>query len=408
MGQRAFRGRITDSLIKTYFTPEIKENNSENLIFYKLIDLEYTFDLDNPLKDINPDINLTRGLINLNIPKNTRVNKLKLIITSKLFGQGKSYLNCNLYILFGSHFKTDIGEINILLHNTASGGLYNDRKVIRNILDYMCFKTVKKVVVNNELIYYIIPEYSEFNIVLAFCRGSVENIFFHTYCTFEASVINFSRCLRAIEKTIPGDVLNIILPVVYFSKGEVDNYAMISEFSNFIKEIGVRFKIVSFEVKVKFIENHEEFITRLIEDNLNTLKSLEHAFIAFEFCNQDFLQIKTLKKILVKFKLENITLAFHNSFMKFNSQTNLDDQFDYYNYISYDIEFSKKVYKSLNQLKLFTRSKYTKHLILQKLHGEDYQIKLFKEGSIDYSQELIKNKKLIPLEISQCNLIYTN
>src|SRR4051812_11501102 len=103
MGQRAFRGRVADSIIKNYL--DIKETKEETLTYLRTIDLEYTFDLDNPLKDINIDgINLTRGLINLCIPKYTKIGRLKLTIQSKYFGEGKTYLNCNLYILFGSHF----------------------------------------------------------------------------------------------------------------------------------------------------------------------------------------------------------------------------------------------------------------------------------------------------------------
>ena len=45
---------------------------------------------------------------------------------------------------------------------------FNDRQIIKHILDFMCFKTIKLININKNLLYYVIPENSEFAIVLAF------------------------------------------------------------------------------------------------------------------------------------------------------------------------------------------------------------------------------------------------
>jgi hypothetical protein len=425
MGQRAFRGRITDSIYKNYFANDTKEAKDETQIYYKSIDLEYTFDLDNPLKDLNlENINLTRGLINLAIPRYTRIRKLKLTILSKHFGDGKSYLNCNLYILFGSHFIADIGEIQIFLINPVNNSLVNDRRVIQNILNYMCFKFLKSVLVNNNLLYFILPEYSEFSIVLAYNNKDYSEfsnnnlsymgeLFFHTYCMFEASIVNFSKCLRAIEKTVPHKIENIILPVICFSKNDVENFFIFTEFANFLNELSNRFKVISFEIKIKQTENYEELLSRFLDENYKILATFKHVFMSIELCNINQLSNTILKKLAVQYNLENITFAFHRSFAKLNSQTNLDDQYDYYDYIYYDKCFSLSIYKTIYFLKKLdyqlSKCKYIKHLILQRTFGENYTDLLFNEGTINFSQELVKNKKIVPLEISKDNaLIYTN
>jgi hypothetical protein len=413
MGQRAFRGRVTDSLIKNYFGNEIKEQKDDHITYYRTIDLEYTFNLDSPLDDVDVDnINLARGLINLSLPKNTKIGRLKLTILSKLFVMGKSYLNCNLYILFGSHFITDIGEIDIYLMNPDTNELVNDRKVIQNILDYMCFKTIKRVAINNDLLYNVIPEYSEFSVVLAYddCVN-LKDLFFHTYCMFEASIINFSKCLRAIDKTLTDSIKNIILPVIYFNKCDVDNYAIIPELSNFISDLSTRFKSVSCELRIKSTENYEDFISRFVEENLITFRSFEQIYIAFHFENITP-PIEVYKHLIVKFNLENVTFAFHNSYTKMNIVTNLDDQYDYYEYIRYNKPYTDNLYKMLHKFKVvpkLSKSVYIKHLVLQKLHGENYRKLQFDEGVFNHSQILVKNKKLVPLELSKGNaFIYKN
>ncbi len=312
MGQRAFRNRVTDSLIKNYLTNKSesslvadystsvgtsnKSNKEDHFFQGKLIDLNMEFSIDCPLQDIK-DLNsaLSRGLINSTIPKGTKINNLNLTITSSLFGEGKTQLHSNLYVLFGSHFLRDIAHINIKLYNPITKKFYNDRKTIGNILDFMCFKTIKAVHINSSLLFYVIPEYSEFAIVLAYkdiniyekmdCLNFLQDMFFHPYCTFERKVENFLRCLGAIEKTVPREVNNIILPVIFFNNinPEIFNNkrkVIFGDLSQFIKEIGNRFKIMSIEFKVTFSEQNEiklkelylQFINQVIEENLQNLK----------------------------------------------------------------------------------------------------------------------------------------
>lgn len=226
MGQRAYRGKYTDSMVRDYMNR--KGNVLEEQYFFsgKPQDVKFIFDLDDPLKEVDCDnINLNRGLLNCVIPKNKKIQNLNLIIKSRILGQKISYLHSNLYCLFGTHFVKDISFINISLYNPDTDKLVNERRLIQNILDFMCFKTIKLVNINKNLMYYVIPENSEFAIVLAFREinyaerhinflANLEDLIFHPYSKFSNTLQNYRRCLGAIDKTIPKEVTNLILPTI--------------------------------------------------------------------------------------------------------------------------------------------------------------------------------------------------
>ena len=377
--------------------------------------MEFTYDLDNPLKA--ESVNLTRGLINLKIPKGTRINNLKLIILSKHFGQKKNYLNSNLYLLFGPHFICDINNINIMLYNPMTKIYTNDRKIIQNILEYMCFKKIKLVTVNNDLMYYVIPEHSEFSIVLGYSNyldiynnKHIEQILFHQYSQFEASIINFSKCLRAIQKSVPIDVNNIILPVIFFNKSEKENILLFSEFRKFLIEIILKFKIISLELKTNYY--NKDFIIFFIEENLDLIRKFQHIFLSFEFTigsDKDEIQ-KIFKNVIFKFKLENVTFALHTSFTNINIKTKLNDMFDYYDSVQLDKNYLSNILQKIHLLKkLNIKKNFIKHLFLKQIYSDNYKDYIFIKGNFDFSVELIKNKKLVPMELSKTNaLIYKN
>lgn len=505
MGQRAFRGQLADSIIKKYLN-----NNSENSAIQdystsgtsfdesyfqgKLVDLNLEFNIDSPLSDII-DINtaLSKGVINATIPKGTKIKTLNLVIKSSLFGERKTHLHSNLYVLFGSHFYRDIGHINIKLFNPLTKKQFNDRKTINSILDFMCFKTIKVVYINNSLLYYVIPEYSQFAIVLAYkdinfyepssfdFESSIEDLLFHPYCVFERNVENFMRCLNAIERTVPKEVNNIILPVIYFNNLNPDKICNLNNENNqnneilvtsnnsnqnlspkkrkmifrdlfgFIKEILIRFRIMSLEFKVKFNKINNEknssessfeemdesqelpclrenlssinlylnFVECIIIENLEFLKHFTYSFLSFNFDEEDLNTpdihheiLLGFQKLLKKYTLKNVTLAHHISFKKINSSTNLEDPYEFYDYVHYDKKYSDKISSRLKIIKEKTEFKeiYKRKVILDNLLRSmvDYS-KLYKYGRLDFSTELVKNKKIVPFEVYGNNvMVFTN
>jgi hypothetical protein len=471
MGQRAFRNRVTDSLIKTYL-----QNNSENSLiadystsvgtfgksekeesFFqgKLIDLNMEFNIDSPLQNIK-DLNtaLSLGLINSTLPKGTKIKNLNLTISSSLFGEGKTQLHSNLYVLFGSYFLRDISNISIILYNPTSKKYFNDRKTIQNLLEFMCFKTIKAVNMNSSFIFYVIPEYSEFAIVLAYKDINInekldsielmQDLFFHPYCTFERKVENFLRCLAAIDKTVPGEVNNIILPVIFFKDLNFEIFDsrrknLFGDFTQFLKEIRNRFKIISIEFKVTFseevsgqnCENYIIFIKKIIEENIQILKDFTYVYMSFTFpeinhklkiakINSDYLHpyepvnlfISEFENILKIKKITNISFAYHTSFQIQNQSTNIEDNFDFYDYIFYDHSYAEKIWNLIFNLKnnkttnILNRKKNILDNILRSIFN--YQ-KIFNKGQLDFCIEFVKNKKIVPLEVGANNLmIFSN
>jgi hypothetical protein len=472
MGQRAFRNRVTDSLIKNYL-----QNNSENSLiadystsvgtsgksdkedcFFqgKLIDLNMEFNIDTPLQNIK-DLNtaLSLGLLNSAMPKGTKIKNLNLIISSSLFGEGKTQLHSNLYVLFGSYFLRDISNISIKLYNPTSKKYYNDRKTIKNILDFICFKTIKSVHMNSSFIFYVIPEYSEFAIVLAYKDINInekldsielmQDLFFHPYCTFERKVENFLRCLAAVEKTVPSEVNNIILPVIFFKDLNPDIFYsgrknIFGDLSQFIKEIRNRFRIMSIEFRVTFsveekseniIENYILFIKKIIEENIHLLKEFTYVYMSFDFPeinqflklsqnnlyhNSSYQPVKLfmseMKQILKIKKLANISLAYHTSYQNLNTSTNLEDKYDFYDYIFYDHNYAEKIWnlifglKNNNTTYILNRRKNILDNLLRSVFSYE---KILNQGQLDFCIEFVKNKKIVPLEVGANNvMIFSN
>lgn len=268
MGQRAYREKYTNSLVRDYMNN--KNNTLEEQYFFsgKPKDIKFIFDLDDPLKEVDLNsINLNRGLINYTVPKNTKINNLNLIIKSNNFGEQITYLHSNLFCLFGTHFVKDISYINVSLYNPKLEKCFNDRQIIKNILDFMCFKTIKLVNINKNLLYYVIPENSEFAIVLAFKEinyeekhanflNNLEDLIFHQYSKFSDSLFNLKRCLAAIDKTIPKGVTNLILPAILVDLPCLDELEKMKQ--NWENEENEENK-----------ENKENFPNIIIDDNEN-------------------------------------------------------------------------------------------------------------------------------------------
>lgn len=281
MGQRAYREKYTNSLVRDYMNN--KNNSLEEQYFFsgKPKDVKFIFDLDDPLKDVDLNsINLNRGLINYVVPKNTKINNLNLIIKSNNFGEQITYLHSNLFCLFGTYFIKDISYINVSLYNPKREKCFNDRQLIKDILDFMCFKSIKLVKINRNLMYYVIPENSEFAIVLAFKEINyeeshknfllnLEDLIFHQYSKFADKLFNLKRCLAAVDKTIPKGVTNLILPTILVNLPcleEVFNMKRKFEEENEKEEISQ--KINDYQGKENF-ENFGKFEEIKIDGNFN-------------------------------------------------------------------------------------------------------------------------------------------
>ena len=531
MGQRAYRGKYTDSLVRDYINK--KENILEDQYFFsgKPKDVKFQFDLDDPLKDIDiTAINLNRGLLNCLVPKNTKINNLDLQIKSKILGEKITYLHSNLFCLFGTHFIKDISYININLFNPDTLKFVNDRRLIKNILDFMCFKTIKLVNINKNLMYYVIPENSEFAIVLAYKEinykenhknflRNLQDLIFHPYSKFSDTEENFRKCLAAIDKTIPKDVTNIILPTILINFGSLDevekrkekvigfsdcfdeSFLAFKNLKNFLVEIKNRdYRVISLELNIsieKFCKKNENFedfflennkkkedlkefyinsekkehehknkfpvdkiskikypcccdsknkknisetaeniqayseqyikLTKIFfEENLEILKSFQQVFITFDYnflnnynlensCteNNEFIAYN-FKKLILKFDLENVTLIHHISFNRINEQTLLEDQYNYLDYVFYNKDLAEELYKKLF---LFKNSEvlnklYKKKGIIHKILSEymfDFKNELFKTGRKDFSVQMMRNSKIVPMQInSNSTMVFYN
>jgi hypothetical protein len=471
MGQRAFRGQLTDSIIKNYVNKNSTDkstidsigNLSNEEVYFqgKPVNLDLEFNLDNPLNKINDFNNtLNKGLVNACVPKGGKIHTLNLIIKSQLFGEHKNYLHPNLYILFGSHFHRDILNIHIRLFNSVSNNFFNDRKIIRSILDFMCFKTIKTVDFNSRLYYHIIPEYSEFAIVLAYRDVNLEeyresfssildDLLFHPYSQFEKGQENFYRCLNAIEKTVPSYVQNIILPIIQFSNLSCEYFnpmnksyseeedLLFSDFCEFLSEIHLKFKIISLEIKISFnfkegeehlnSENFNKYCTNFIEKCtkhiLQILRTFTYVFITFDFyspfmlydCNipEVNMEMRNYFKVLIKkYQIYNATFAHHINYNLRNKISTLEDQFDFYDYTYFDQCLSDSILKICG---IFRKSKnfkriYKKKGILQNILQLALNLgNVLSTGRKDYSSTIVKNKKIVPFEFSRDNvMVFTN
>jgi hypothetical protein len=657
MGQRAYREKYTNSLVRDYM--HNKNNTLQDQYFFsgKPKDVKFLFDLDDPLKGVDLNsINLNKGLINYIVPKNAKINNLNLIIKSNTFGDQISYLHSNLFCLFGTHFLKDISSINISLYNPKQDKCFNDRQIIKSILDYMCFKTIKLVNINKNLLYYVIPENSEFAIVLAFKEinyeekhanflNNLEDLIFHQYSKFSDTIFNLKRCLAAIDKTIPKEVTNLILPAISvnlpsleeiknlrkknfeeekedkeintklkndnnifssenycnniysnpfssqkneenknnlyeeikiegeFNEKNNNNYKINNNFYNckekktskifenlnfFLHEIRQRnYKVISFELKIsldkldeyinvnknsdnnndsykystefynenpqfdeekleisndnyndndnnntnplissdniytetkaknhggppetkthylykrqdinntntknnnnnnlkinnkskinnnkikdkdreeiieeqeiqKYSEQYIQVLEIFLDENIEILKEFQQVVISFDFdfkgkynlYNSSTKRNKYIayhfKKLIVKKKLENLTLIHHISFKMRNSQTSLDDQFDFLDYVFFMKETADELYKKLflfKYCKELTKI-YRKKNVMYKILSDyifDFPNELFTEGRLDYSYQILRNLKIVPMQINgDSSMIFMN
>lgn len=434
MGQRAFRGQLTNSLMKNYLSNQEQTLDQYSLYFKgKPINLNIDFDLFNPLKNIDlSTVNLTKGLINLNIPNGSRINSLNVVINSNLFGQNMGYLHSNLYILFGNQFVKDITKIDIKLYNPFKLEYFKDRKIIKNILEYMCFKTIKLIKVNQNMLFYVIPEYTDFCIVLAYREINchvienldviLEELFFHPYCLFEGNEYNFSQCLRAMDMTIPKEIDNIILPVIAldYSKKDIEIF---SDVINFLNTIMNRFFIISIEFRVKI--SSTLFLIKLLElfskDMIPVLKKFKYSIISFNFAF-DVIETEDINKdifnaymdIIKEKEFFNATLAHHISYTILNLETGLEDEYEYYDYVYYDLVVENEIKKILTTIKAgkdTTKLYKRKHIIKQIIESQIgiMYFELFKRGRFNYSTNFVKNSKIIPFEFNRNNtIIFSN
>jgi hypothetical protein len=226
---------------------------------------------------------------------------------------------------------------------------------------------------------------------------------------------------------------------------------MFRDLYEFIREIFSRFKIISLELKIKFdnatlmnennneenenltekINNNQEnsnfdhtnhflkFVEYFIEENLEFLRNFTYSYISFNFEQDSLNSTKTnhiilshFQKILLEKNLTNVTLAHHISYKLPNIKTHLEDSFDYYDYVHYDKNYADKIWNRILLIKekeIFGEF-YKRKVLLDNLLRNmfDYS-RIYKWGRLDYSTELVKNKKIVPFEVGVNNvMVFTN
>jgi hypothetical protein len=122
--------------------------------------------------------------------------------------------------------------------------------------------------------------------------------------------------------------------------------------------------------------------------------------------------MNTFENILMKYKIQNITFSNHISYNLVNNSTNLDDQYDFYDYLYYDKCEADKIY---SKIEVFKNSKilnmlYKKKHIMRNIISKMFNLKnIFVKGRLDYSSVIVKNFKIVPFEVSRDNvMIFTN
>jgi len=196
---------------------------------------------------------------------------------------------------------------------------------------------------------------------------------------------------------------------------------------DFIQEVSERFKIISLEIKIHFTDLSDEekckkyyisVINQFIKQAYDILSKLTYSFISFNFYNIDVYDtitpiknsyiIDEFKSLIRYSELQNCAFSNHISYVLNNTKTNLEDNYDYYDYVYYDKLLVEKISKQMNILKKnkHTRRLYQRKIILKNIIGFTNDLKkIYKEGRLNYSSELLKNQKIVPLEVSRNNIL---
>ena len=433
MGQRTFRAKLADTLVKEYVKPKPQAKISE-------IDVTYEFDLDFPINNIQD--NKRGGIINSFVSKDTKIRNLYLTIMSKNFGEGKSYLHKNLNILFGAFFVKDISQIYIKLVNPNNGGVFDDRDLIIAIIELMVFKKKKVVIVNDKFYYRIVPGFQEFSIVLTY-RDNLPLIFdskkgfetfkpilfqdliYHSYSEILFSFEALQKCKLAINKAVPKSVNNIVLPQLKYNY-KINNNFKEPEFLLFLEFLKSKFEIVSLEIKlldmIKDVKYMIEIMDNFASNFHHILKEFKYLVVVFNFNNfQDLEEHSSifnqysmnyiLRKILKKHFLQNLSLGNHVSIKSFNKKSKIEDKYEKYDFAYYDNEQVNEVYLPLfaiKKAKVFANKKPFKKTVLNNFlemkNGLDYRKRLLTDKSFDFSCEIIENRKIVQVDINSESL----
>jgi hypothetical protein len=176
-----------------------------------------------------------------------------------------------------------------------------------------------------------------------------------------------------------------------------------------------------FEFYVKNEENFDtdlqiKFISTFIEENYSLLKTLTYSYISFNFNHNNSTNNKKLlnefRKLLFRKNLTNMTLADHINYTHKNPLTELNDTFDFYDYIYYDKTYADKIWSFILTLKYSKKYSilYKKKFILDNILRAVFKYKyIYNKGRLNFSNEIVKNKKIVPFEFAQNNVVvFTN
>lgn len=454
MGQRTFRGQLTNSLINEYSKKD-RENQipDENLkgSCYKSLDVNYVFNLADPLENVSDLSKLKHGIINSIMGGKYKIRNLNLDIRTPL-GKNEVYQNMNLNILFGSNFKRDIEKLFIRIIDKENK-LQDNRRIISQVLDFLVFKSKQTVLVNNKFVYHILPNFGEHSIVLTYkgettilseaarkeaTQGSLKNqigefpdqikiegalnpqlnkesepiddrsfilnlltdFINHSFSTISGSFVSLQKCKLAITKSVPSKVNNIILPIIDLSTIIKNNERY--NLASFFDFISSKFKYISVEFKINYGNfSFADFILRY-EDQI---KRSEYTIMNFTF-EEHALQFPGVKQLLKINKLDNIAVTEHVFRKVKNEITGLNDYEDKYKYVYYNRKQAEQIYSTLFIVDRNPKLRKLKHKkpildnLLEFKLGFGYRDKLFTEGEVDFSTHTVRNKRLMQLDIN--------
>lgn len=459
MGQRSFRGQLIDSLQREYLTSNKEKSSKKNLYneqrllptshIYssqihgfsfksngndvigkeQMIDVEFDFDLGNPLLKIIEPERVKMGIVNYLMEGNKKIMTLKLNLQNPLKSNEVFKFN-NLQILFGIYFLKDIPFINFTIKDFEHQ-LVDNRIIIKDILEYMVFKSDVRVVINNKFIYHIHPGDKDTSIVLLYSpqvnNNEIENKnYIKDFICHEYNEINSEFSVLQSYKIIINQLLfnkdkhinnsYIIIPKIKILSYQKDKAAL----QSFLNYLSSKFKKASIE----FIFNEEEETDTysLIRDNQEILKQFEYIIITFyinkpkpvlpnnahllkrniyipEVTND--LNLNKLTTLLQKLKLEKVLLGNLIKSQIMNEETGLFDRTTVCNYTYFNRLLNEKC-----QLLLFTLSKstHTKKLkskkpILNNLFefcfGSKYRKMFYIKDKEEYFYKTVKNRQII-------------
>ena len=400
----------------------------------QLIDLDFEYDLTNPFSKVKDMEKIRKGIINYFMQGNKRIDKLNLTLKTGLINK-EIYQNLNLHLLFGVFFIKDINSINITIKN-KDNEVIDDREIMSNIIDYMVFKKKVDVVINNKFTYQIHPGSKELSVILSYCSLKsfkagfkddeiiyLRDFINHTHTSIKANFSTLQKYKLFINKSIAKEGNSIILPNIEVSNYNEEREGIISFFQFLVS----KFKFVSIEIILLNSLDYKQSYETILTDLNQILREFEYVILNVKFKSLDVdlqqlpnnvhlmrknLNIPVLEEntvitycasLIQKFNLHNITLTQHIHSKVLNTSTRFLDNIIMYHYCYYNRKLAEKCYSIIflfssrknKGLTKIGRKKPIITTILEFCLGSQFRKEFYIKGELDYSNEIVKNKKIV-------------